>query len=140
MFETLTLTTILLISFFFYQNYRLGLTSSVPKDPNNRVHFYCSECLTALKALLPQATVQEIKSDLLRFTPADSQVSHQLAMEEGKLILSVTDKAPQSLAFLGSLGSVNFEQASDTGLFVTVEAKTPEASHKISLRLEVAYS
>ncbi|MBT9583461.1 hypothetical protein IV102_08925 [bacterium] len=140
MFETLTLTTILLLSFFFWQNQRLGLTAAVPKDPNNRVEFYCSECLISLKGLLPKAAVLELNDKTLCFTPTGSQVAHQLSVQEGKLLLSQVGAPPQSISFLGAEGSVSFEKVSDSGLAVTVEAKTAEASHRVGLRLEVVYA
>lgn len=140
MFETITLTTILLISFFFWQNQRLGLTAAVPKDPKNRVEFYCSECLISLKGLLPKATVLELNPNMLRFTPSGSQVAHQLSVQEGKLLLRQGEASPKSVTFLGDEGSLSFEKMSDSGLAVTVEAKTAEASHRVALRLEVVYA
>ena len=140
MFETLTLTTLLLIGFFFWQNQRLGLTSAVPKDPNNRVSFYCSECLTRLKSLLHNATIQEVKPDTLRFTPAESDIVHQLTMQEGNLMLAQGQAAPTLVTFLGAEGRVDFDKSSDSALIVTIQAKTAEASHQVALRLEVSYT
>ena len=140
MFESLTITTILFILFFFWQNKRLGLTSEVPLDPNNRVHFFASECLTTLKNLLPHCNVRQIGPNELSFVSGDSEVVQKLYVKEGKLWLNKGEARDTALNELGALGEVHFEKASDTGLIVTVEAKTPEADHKLSLRLEVSYS
>jgi hypothetical protein len=138
MFESLTITTILFILFFFWQNKRLGLTAEVPLDPNNRVHFFASECLTSLKNLLPHCSVREIGPNELSFVGADPQVQ-KLYVKEGQLRLKKGEARDSVLNELGPQGEVHFEKASETGLLVTVEAKTPEAAHKLSLRLEVTY-
>lgn len=138
MFESLTITTILFILFFFWQNKRLGLTAEVPLDPNNRVHYFASETLTSLKNLLPHCSVREIGPNELSFVGSDSQV-HKLYVKEGQLRLKKGETRDSVLNELGPQGEVHFEKASDTGLIVTVEAKTPEAAHKLSLRLEVTY-
>jgi hypothetical protein len=140
MFETITLTTILLISFFFWQNKSLGLTAAIPVDPNNRVQFYCSECLTKLKGLLPQATVLELEAATLCFTPRGSQLRHRLTMQDGKVLLTQGDGAAKQLAFLGAEGGLEFEKLSDSAIMVAMVAKIPEASHRVSLRLEVQYA
>jgi len=139
MFESLTITTILFILFFFWQNKRLGLTAEVPLDPNNRVHFFASECLTTLKNLLPHCSVREIGPNELSFVSGDSEVQ-KLFVKEGKLKLKKGEADESALNELGAQGEVHFEKASDTGLIVTVEARTTEASHKLSVRLEVTYS
>ena len=140
MFESLTITTILFILFFFWQNKRLGLTSEVPLDPNNRVHYFASECLTTLKNLLPHCSVREIGPHELSFVNRDSELVQKLYVKEGQLWLKKGEARDSALNELGPEGEVHFEKASETGLIVTVEAKTPEASHKLSLRLEVTYS
>ncbi len=140
MFETLTLTTLLLVGYFFWQNARLGLTSAIPKDPTNRVHFYCSEALTSLKGLLPQANVQELTADSLLFTPKGSTVAHQLTSQDGSLMLKLGPAPATALAFLGPQGRVEFEKGSTSALLITVYAQNPEASHQVSMRLEVAYA
>lgn len=140
MFETLTVTTLLLVAFFFWQNQRLGLTSAIPKDPNNRVQFFCSECLTNLKTLLPRSTILEITSDSLRFTPNGSSQPHQLSVREGKVWLTQGDAPARSVSFLGPQGSLEFEKLSDTGLMIKVGARVDEAAHDAALRLEVEYA
>lgn len=139
MFESLTITTILFILFFFWQNKRLGLTAEVPLDPNNRVHYFASECLTTLKNLLPHCSVRELGPNELSFVTGESEVQ-KLYVKEGQLWLKKGEARDSALNELGAQGEVHFEKASDTGLIVTVEAKTAEASHKLSLRLEVTYS
>jgi len=140
MFETLTVTTLLLMAFFFWQNQRLGLTSAIPKDPNNRVQFFCSECLTSLKTLLPRSTILELKSDSIRFTPSGSSQPHQLSVREGKVWLTQGDAPARSVSFLGPQGRLEFEKISDTGLMVKVDARVEEAAHDAALRLEVEYA
>lgn len=140
MFESLTITTILFILFFFWQNKRLGLTAEVPLDPNNRVHYFASECLTSLKGLLPHCSVRQIGPNELSFVSGQSDVLQKLYVKEGQLWLKKGDARDSALNQLGPQGEVHFEKASETGLIVTVEAKTPEASHKLSLRLEVTYA
>ena len=138
MFESLTITTILFILFFFWQNKRLGLTAEVPLDPNNRVHYFASECLTTLKNLLPHCSVRELGPNELVFASGDSE-PQRLYVKEGQLRLKKGEGRDSALNELVPQGEVHFEKASETGLIVTVEAKTPEASHKLSLRLEVTY-
>ncbi|MBN9413985.1 hypothetical protein ABS71_13905 [bacterium SCN 62-11] len=140
MFESLTITTILFILFFFWQNKRLGLTAEVPLDPNNRVHYFASECLTTLKNLLPHCSVREIGANELSFVSRDSELVQKLYVKDGQLWLQKGEARDSALNQLGPEGMVHFEKASETGLIVTVEAKTTEASHKLSVRLEVTYS
>ncbi len=140
MFETLTLLTISFILFFTYQNYRLGLTAAVPKDPQSRVNFFCSECLTRLKALLPQATVHSFESNEIHFTPSGQTTPHQLKIDSGQVVIQAGTQPPRKEAFLGPEGSLKFEQLSENALMVTVEARTPEASHRVGLRLEVQFA
>lgn len=135
MFESLTITTILFILFFFWQNKRLGLTSEVPLDPKDRVHFFASECLTTLKNLLPHCNVREIGPNELTFVKSGEEQPQKIYVKQGRLYLN-----EKGLNELGAQGEVHFEKASDTGLLVTVEAKTSEADHKLSLRLEVTYA
>jgi hypothetical protein len=135
MFESLTITTILFILFFFWQNKRLGLTSEIPLDPKDRVHFFASECLTTLKNLLPHCSVREIGTSQLIFVPSGQQQASKIYVQDGRLCVD-----EKQLNELGSQGQVHFEKASDTGLMVTVEAKTDGADHKLSLRLEVTYA
>lgn len=140
MFETLTLLTLSFIAFFTYQNYRLGLTAAVPKDPQSRVNFFCSECLIRLKALLPQATVHSFDNNQIDFTPSGTTAAHQLKLDSGQLVLIAGEAPPRKEAFLGSEGSLRFEKLSDNALMVTVEARTSEASHRVGLRLEVQFA
>ena len=140
MFETLTLLTISFILFFTYQNYRLGLTGAVPKDPQSKVNFFCSECLTRLKAQLPQATVHRFGANEIHFTPSGETTPRELKLESGQVLLVQGGQPPQKEAFLGAEGSLQFEQLSDTALMVTVEARTSEASHRVGLRLEVQFA
>lgn len=140
MFETLTVTTLLLIAFFFWQNQRLGLTSAIPKDPVNRAQFFCSECLTSLKTLLPRSTILEVNNDSLRFTPSGSSQSHHLSVQEGKIWLTQAEGPARSLGFLGPQGKLEFEKVSQTGLMIKVDARVDEASHDAALRLEVEYA
>jgi hypothetical protein len=138
-FETLTLTTILLTLFFFYQNKRLGLDSAIPKDPNQRMRFYCSECLAQLKMLLPQAKIAELNGDSLSFVPANQTDSHKLEQREGKLWLRVGDAKAKSLGELGKTGRVTFQRSSDTSLGIDILAENEGASHSTSVRLQVSY-
>lgn len=140
MFESLTITTILFLLFFFWQNKRLGLTSEIPIDPNNRVHYFASECLTTLKNLLPRSNVTQIGANELSFVGPGTEAVQRLYIKDGKLWLNKGEARDKALNDLGAEGSIHFEKASETGLIVTVEAKTPEASHKLSVRLEVTYS
>lgn len=140
MFESLTITTILFLLFFFWQNKRLGLTSEVPLDPNNRVHFFASECLTTLKNLLPRCSVRELGPNELSFVSPGSDLTQKLYVKDGQLWLKKGEARDSAINELGAQGGVHFEKASETGLIVTVEAKTPEAAHKLSVRLEVTYS
>jgi hypothetical protein len=135
MFETLTITTILLTLFFFWQNQRLGLTSTVPKDPANRMEFYCSECLVKLKTLLPKSRVESVQAHALTFRPPQDKSPQELRVEAGKVKLG-----PQTLGFLGDQGELSFEKLSETGLLVTVLARSAEASHKAALRVEVEFA
>lgn len=139
MFETLTLTTILLILFFTFQNYRLGLTSTIPKDPEMRMKFYCSECLTNLKGLLAQATIEELHPESLLFRPRGSQETHQLQLREGDVMMQKGQSSPSRLTTLGNQGSLSFERVSDTGLIVKILASAGEATHQAALRLDVTY-
>lgn len=129
MFETLTITTLLFIAFFAYQNFRWGLTSAIPKDDEARLKFYCSECLTRLKDTLAGADIQQVESESLCL--ADER---RLAVIDGKVKLG-----DELLATLGPRGSLHFERLSDTGLMVTIQAQESEKSHRIALRLEVRY-
>lgn len=129
MFETLTITTLLLVAFFFYQNMRWGLTSAIPKDDDARLRFYCSECLTSLKTLLAGAEIKRLEADSLWL--ADDRC---LTVQEGKVRLN-----EQTLSNLGPRGSLHFEQLSDTGLMVTIQAQETEKSHRIGVRLDVKF-
>lgn len=136
MFETLTITSILLTLFFLFQNQRLGLTAAVPTDPNTRVQFYASECLGKLKNLLPHSRIQKLEDHALSFIPKGEQQPQQLSVVDGKVTLGAS--APVS--YLGPEGELSFEQLSATGLLVTIVAKTPEAAHRVALRLDVEFS
>lgn len=140
MFETLTITTLFMIAFFFWQNQRLGLTSAIPKDPDNLVHYYCSECLMSLKSILPKAKIVQLQEDRLTFIAEKSQVPQEMAVSGGKLQVSQSEGKPKTLNPLGDQGNIQFEKISENGLMITVEARTAEASHRVSLRLEVEYS
>ncbi|MBX3170836.1 MAG: hypothetical protein KF760_25745 [Candidatus Eremiobacteraeota bacterium] len=140
MFESLTITTILFILFFFWQNKRLGLTSEVPLDPNNRVHYFASECLTTLKNLLPRCHVRQIGPSELSFAGPESELVQKLYVKDGQLWLKKGEARESAINELGPQGEVHFEKTSETGLIVTVEAKTAEAAHKLSVRLEVSYA
>lgn len=139
MFETLTVTTLLLIAFFFWQNQRLGLTSAVPKDPVNRMQYFCSEALVQLKQVLPHANIVELQPERLSFKRSGESKLCQIWAENGKLIL-LPGESQEILGTLGEEGSVRFEKASEQGLLVVVEARSGEANHRLSLRLEVSYS
>ena len=140
MFESLTLTTILFLLFFFWQNKRLGLTAEVPLDPNNRVHYFASECLTTLKELLPHCCVREISPHELDFVNGNSDLVQKIYVKDGQLWLKKGDSRDSALNELGPQGDVHFEKASETGLVVTVVAQTPDADHKLCVRLEVTYA
>lgn len=129
MFESLTITTILLILFFAYQNVKWGLTSAIPKDDDARLRFYCSECLTNLKNLLTGAGIKELTPDSL--TLSDDRRLH---VQEGKVRLGETTLAP-----LGPRGQLRFERLSETGLMCTIQAQETEKSHRIAVRLEVEF-
>ena len=140
MFETLTLTTLLLVAFFFYQNMSLGLTSAVPKDPENRMRFFCSECLTSLKGLLAGSTVHELEADRISFVAAGEEKPSSLSLQEHKVVIQNADQSPRQLHTLGDQGSLQFEKISDRGLMVTIEAKNGDASHKVAVRLEATFA
>ncbi|MFN8610491.1 MAG: hypothetical protein U0931_23330 [Vulcanimicrobiota bacterium] len=129
MFETLTITTILLVLFFAYQNVKWGLTSAIPKDDDARLRFYCSECLTALKNLLAGARLKRLEPDSLYL--ADDR---RLYVDEGKVRLG-----DSQLANLGPRGQLSFERLSETGLMVSIQAQEVEKSHRIAVRLEVEF-
>lgn len=135
MFESLTITTILFILFFFWQNKRLGLTAEVPLDPKDRVHYFASECLSTLKNLLPQCRVQEIRANQLTFVQRESSLEQKIFVKDGVLMMN-----DQRLNELGEKGQVHFEKPSDSALLVTVEANTGTAEHRLSVRLEVRYA
>ena len=134
MFESLTLTTLLLVLFFFYQNMRWGLTSTIPKDPDARLRFYCSECLTNLKTLLAGAPIQEVESARLRF--GENSV---LFVRDGNVMLERVGEKERLLQNLGARGSLSFEKLSETGLMVTIQAQEEKAAHRIALRVEVTF-
>ena len=129
MFETLTITTILLVLFFAYQNVKWGLTSAIPKDDDARLRFHCSECLTALKNLLAGARLKRLEPDSLYL--ADDR---RLYVDEGKVRLG-----DSQLANLGPRGQLSFERLSETGLMVSIQAQEVEKSHRIAVRLEVEF-
>lgn len=135
MFESITITTILFILFFFWQNKRLGLTSEVPLDPKDRVHYFASECLSTLKNLLPGSHVKEIGANQLTFIKSGSSAQQTISVRDGRLFLD-----EKGLNELGEQGQIHFEKASETGLMVTVEANNGQAEHKLSVRLEVRYN
>ena len=140
MFESITLTTILFILFFFWQNKRLGLTAEVPLDPKNRVHYFASECLTTLKNLLPHCSVRKIGPNVLDFVSGGSELVQKIYVKDGKLRLKKGEASDRALNDLGPQGEVLFEKTSETGLLVTVKAQTPEADHRLCVRLEVTYA
>ncbi len=129
MFETLTITTLLFVAFFAYQNMRWGLTSAIPKDDEARLRFYCSECLTSLKSLLAGAEIKHLETASLCL--ADDR---RLSAVEGKVLL-----AERTLCNLGPRGSLQFERLSDTGLMVTIQAQETDKSHRIAVRLDVKF-
>lgn len=140
MFESLTLITICLTLFFFIQNQRLGLTAAVPKDPNNLVHFYCSECLGKLKALLPGSQVLALQPHSLEFQAPNSTAARRLQVAAGEVTVQEGDGPAQPVCFLGAEGGLKFEKLSETGLQITIQARTSEADHKTSVRLEVVFA
>jgi len=135
MFESLTLTTLLLVLFFFYQNMRWGLTSAIPKDPDARLRFYCSECLTNLKTLLAGAPILEVEPARLRFGE-----NSLLYVRDGNVMLEPAGEKERVLQNLGAKGSLSFEKLSETGLMVTIQAQEEEAKHRIALRMEVTFT
>ena len=139
MFETLTLTTLLITLYFFYMNTKLGLTSSVPKNPENRMKFFCSECLTTLKQLLAGAKVRQLDGQSLSFESAANPELSRLACREGRVVLQTADQPPRTLHTLGSRGRLTFEQVSERGLLVDIEAADGDASHRVSVRLEAVF-
>ena len=134
MFESLTLTSILLVLFFFYQNMRWGLTSAIPKDPDARLRFYCSECLTNLKTMLVGAPILAIEPDRLHFGE-----NAQLYVRDGNVMLERTGEKERVLQNLGAKGHLAFEKLSETGLMVTIQAQEEEAKHRVALRMEVTF-
>lgn len=139
MFESLTVTTLLLVLFFFYQNMALGLTSTVPKDSHNRMRYFCSECLTSLKQLLAGSTVHELETERLTFVSAGQQSLMTLSLQDSKVMFEGADQQRKPLHSLGDQGSLMFEQLSENGLMVTIEARSGEAAHKIAVRLETQF-
>lgn len=134
MFESLTLTTILLMLFFTYQNMRWGLNSDIPKDANARLRFYCSECLTILKSLLAGARIEQLEADSLSFN--DGQV---LRVTEGNVTLQQPAGKDRKLCILGPLGHLHFERLSEKGLLVTIQAQEDGEPYRASLRLEAQF-
>lgn len=134
MFETLTLTTLLLIAFFAYQNFRWGLTSTIPKDAQARLRFYSSECLTSVKQMLAGARIEQMEDNQLKFN--DGQ---QLSLREGQVILKQQGQKDRVLHTLGKYGELTFERLSETGLMVNIRAQEAEESHRIAVRLDVHF-
>ncbi|MBX3170864.1 MAG: hypothetical protein KF760_25885 [Candidatus Eremiobacteraeota bacterium] len=134
MFETLTITTLLLIAFFAYQNVRWGLTSAIPKDAQARLRFYCSECLTTVKQLLAGARIEHLEGERLSFNNGQ-----QLFIREGDVILQQPGQKDRVLHTLGKRGELTFERLSDTGLMVNIRAQEAEEAHRIACRLEVEF-
>lgn len=135
MFESLTLTTILLVLFFFYQNMRWGLTSAIPKDSQARLRFYCSECLTSLKSLLAGAHIDQLQADSVSFNGGQ-----RLRFEAGQLVLETPGQKQQILQTLGPRGQLYFEKTSPTALVATIQAQEEDLSHRIAVRLEVQFA
>lgn len=140
MFETLTVTTFLLILFFFYQNMKLGLTSAVPKDAKDRMKFFASECLTSVKQLLAGSTVHELDRDQITFVPAGGEQRQSLSLQGHKLTLQKPDEPAKSLHNLGEKGTLQFEKISEKGLMVTIEACDGDACHRVAVRLEATFA
>ncbi len=134
MFESLTITTLLLIAFFFYQNMRWGLTSAIPKDAQARLRFYCSECLTTLKQMLAGARIEHLEDRRLTFN--DGQ---QLLLRDGEVVLQQLGQKDKVLHTLGARGELIFERLSDTGLMINIRAQEAEESHRIAVRLDVKF-
>jgi len=134
MFESLTITTLLLIAFFFYQNMRWGLTSAIPKDAQARLRFYCSECLTTLKQMLAGARIEHLEEHRVTFN--DGQ---KLLLREGEVVLQQLGQKDRVLHTLGPRGDLTFERLSETGLMVNIRAQEAEEAHRIAVRLDVKF-
>lgn len=134
MFETLTITTLLLVAFFAYQNVRWGLTSAIPKDAQARLRFYCSECLTSLKQLLAGARVEHLEEHQLSFN--DGQ---KLLLRQGEVVLQQPGQKEKVMHTLGPRGDMTFERLSETGLMVNIRAQETDESHRIAVRLDVKF-
>ena len=134
MFETLTITTLLLVAFFAYQNVRWGLTSAIPKDAQARLRFYCSECLTSLKQWLAGAGVEHLEEHQLSFN--DGQ---KLLLRQGEVVLQQPGQKEKVMHTLGPRGDMTFERLSETGLMVNIRAQETDESHRIAVRLDVKF-
>ena len=134
MFETLTITTLLLVAFFAYQNVRWGLTSAIPKDAQARLRFYCSECLTSLKQLLAGARVEHLEEHQLSFN--DGQ---KLLLRQGEVVLQQPGQKEKVMHTLGPRGDMTFERLSETGLMVNIRAQETDESRRIAVRLDVKF-
>ena len=134
MFESLTITTLLLIAFFFYQNMRWGLTSAIPKDDQARLRFYCSECLTTLKQMLAGARIEHLEEHQVSFNEGQ-----KLLIREGEVVLQQPGQKDKVLHTLGPRGELTFERLAETGLMVNIRAQEAEESHRIAVRLDVKF-
>jgi hypothetical protein len=136
-FESAILLTLLFTAFMAYQNYSLGLTATVPKDPSHRVHWQAAQCLETLKSKLSGATIVEMAESRVVFHGQDSNKS-TLWSEGGQVLLEVDGQPKSVIHSLGDSGLVTFKQLSPTAIFAKIVADTGTgASHEVGVRLEV---
>jgi hypothetical protein len=138
MFETLTLLTLLTISFFVWQNKQLGLTSTVPKDPGARAHWQASQCLESFKKFLSGATIKHLDPNRVEVLLKDSEDSLEFWCEAGKVFKKAGEAQPEQIHFLGPSGSLAFRMLSPQALFAKIVADSGSgAHHEVGVRLEV---
>lgn len=140
MFESAILLTLLFTAFMAYQNYSLGLTATVPKDPATRVHWQAAQCLETLKSKLSAASIVELADSKVVFL-GENSAKTTLWSEGGQVLLEAEGQPKKVLHSLGDAGAITFRQLSPTGIFAKIVADTGSgASHEVGVRLEIKAS
>ena len=123
--------------FLAYQNWSLGLSSTVPKQPTAKAHWLASQCLQTLKNEITGSKVVELNLSRLRFESASGSVVFD--SREGKLYVSRAGGAQQVMHDLGPGGAVEFKQLSPKAIFAKILATAEQdAQHEVGVRLEVS--
>ena len=123
-------------AFLAYQNWSLGLTSTVPKQPEAKAHWLAAQCLESLKKEVTGATLRLIATDSLQLETPQGSVS--LSSRQGKLWVARNGGGEQAFHELGPDGLVEFKQLSEKAIFAKIVAVDGPARHEVGLRLEVA--